>query len=162
VEKGTNDTFGPQISFETISGQKLENGDHFSESEDLIIRFSDPLGINLTNESGHEIQVTDLETGNSETITQDFYYDQNSIITGTVTFNRSTDNDMNIRVQAWDSANNPSEKEIRLSRTVHNEFRIYNAYNYPNPFSTFYTICFRNNTKCRYKIGRLYTRGASN
>ncbi len=156
--EGTNDTFGPQISFETISGQKLENGDHFSESEDLIIRFSDPLGINLTNESGHEIQVTDLETGNSETITQDFYYDQNSIITGTVTFNRSTDNDMNIRVQAWDSANNPSEKEIRLSRTVHNEFRIYNAYNYPNPFSTFTQFAFEITQNADIKLD-VYTLG---
>jgi len=156
--EGTNDTFGPQISFETISGQKLENGDHFSESEDLIIRFSDPLGINLTNESGHEIQVTDLETGNSETITQDFYYDQNSIITGTVTFNRSTDNDMNIRVQAWDSANNPSEKEIRLARTVHNEFRIYNAYNYPNPFSTFTQFAFEITQNADIKLD-VYTLG---
>ena len=156
--EGTNDTFGPQISFETISGQKLENGDHFSESEDLIIRFSDPLGINLTNESGHEIQVTDLETGKSEIVTQDFYYDQNSIITGTVTFNRSTDNDMNIRVQAWDSANNPSEKEIHLSRTVHNEFKIYNAYNYPNPFSTSTQFAFEITQNADVKLD-VYTLG---
>ena len=155
---GTNDTFGPQISFETISGQKLENGDHFSESEDLIIRFSDPLGINLTNESGHEIQVTDLVTGNSETVTQDFYYDQNSIVSGTVTFNKFTEKDMNIRVQAWDSANNPSEKDIRLSRTVHNEFSIYNAYNYPNPFSTSTQFAFEITQNADIKLD-VYTLG---
>mgnify|MGYP001166327646 CR=1 FL=1 len=156
--EGTNDTFGPQISFETISGKKLENGDHFSKSEDLVIRFSDPLGINLTNESGHEIQVIDLETGNSETVTQDFYYDQNSIITGTVIFNNSTDNNINIRVKAWDSANNPAEKEIRLSKTVHGEFRIYNAYNYPNPFSTFTQFSFEITQNADIKLD-VYTLG---
>ena len=140
--EGTTDKFGPRISFETQSGQQLENGDHFPEDEDLVIRLSDPLGINLTNETGHEIQVTDIKTNLSESITSNFYYDQNSIITGTVAFSPVDRNEVNIRIKAWDNANNPNEKEIRLSRSTKSELRIYNAYNYPNPFSTFTQFAF--------------------
>jgi hypothetical protein len=134
--EGTSDIFGPTISFETISGRILEYGDHFPENENLIIRFSDPLGINLTNEIGHEIQVTDSLTKLSEFITNDFYYDQNSIQTGTIEYQTSTGRLVQIKIKAWDNANNPSEKEIKLLRTENQDLRIFNTYNYPNPFST--------------------------
>ncbi len=35
-----------------------------------------------------------------------------------------------------DSANNPSEKEIKLYKTEDLSLKIYNAYNFPNPFSS--------------------------
>ena len=132
---GTQDTFGPQISFETITGTGLEQGDHFPENEDLIIRLSDPLGINLTNETGHEIMLTDMNTNNFLTITDDFYYNQNSIITGTINY-PVVGQGIHIKIKAWDNANNPSEKEIKLYRTQVNKLEIYNAYNFPNPFAT--------------------------
>lgn len=156
--EGTNDTFGPQISFETLYGQILENGDHFFENEDLMIRLSDPLGINLTNETGHEIQVTDMGSGISETITENFYYDQNSIITGTLTYSASSGQDVNIRVKAWDNANNPAEKEIQLSRSTKNELKIKNAYNYPNPFSNFTQFAFEVTLPANVKLD-VYTLG---
>ena len=115
--QGTTDLFGPHITFETLSGRRLETGDHFNENENLLIRISDPLGINLTNETGHEIPLTDLDTDLSETITDDFYYDQNSIQTGTIEFSASNGNEIKILIKAWDNANNPSEKQIQLSRT---------------------------------------------
>ena len=139
---GTNDTFGPKITFETESGQSLENGDHFPEDQNLIIRMSDPLGINLTDETGHEILVTDLLSNQSETITQDFYYDTNSIMTGTISFSPSSGKEIKLLVKVWDNANNPNEKKIHLSRTSAKDLKIYNAYNYPNPFSTFTQFAF--------------------
>jgi len=139
---GTNDTFGPKITFETESGQNLENGDHFPEDQNLIIRMSDPLGINLTDETGHEILVTDLLSNQSETITQDFYYDTNSIMTGTISFSPSSGKEIKLLVKVWDNANNPNEKKIHLSRTSAKDLKIYNAYNYPNPFSTFTQFAF--------------------
>ena len=33
----------------------------FMEDENLVVRITDPIGINLTNEIGHEITLTDLE-----------------------------------------------------------------------------------------------------
>ena len=63
LEAGTlnQDNQGPNIVFETINGQRLEENDHLVKSEDLVIRISDPIGINLTNEVGHEIILTDLK-----------------------------------------------------------------------------------------------------
>ena len=130
----TEDIFGPQISFETINGTKLELNDHLTENEQLIVRLSDPLGINLTNETGHEIIITNLNSSDASTATDKFYYDQNSITTGKINFSID-DNIIHLNVKAWDNANNPSEKEIKLFRNEENQFKIYNAFNFPNPFN---------------------------
>jgi hypothetical protein len=133
--QGTTDSFGPHITFETKSGRILETGDHYNETENLLIRISDPLGINLTNETGHEILLTDLDSDVDKTITDDFYYDPNSIQTGKIEIQTSNGGEINILVKAWDNANNPSEKQIHLSRTADSKLKIHNAYNFPNPFS---------------------------
>jgi len=133
--QGTTDAFGPHITFETKSGRILETGDHYNETENLLIRISDPLGINLTNETGHEILLTDLDSDVDKTITDDFYYDPNSIQTGKIEIQTSNGGEINILVKAWDNANNPSEKQIHLSRTADSKLKIHNAYNFPNPFS---------------------------
>ena len=129
----TQDKLGPKITFETTSGTVLEYGDHHVKNEDLIIRLSDPLGINLTNEIGHEIILKSVISNSSENITKNFYYDQNSIITGTVNYPTSLEQ-INIIINAWDNANNPSEKEIRLNRVEINTLKIFNVLNFPNPF----------------------------
>ena len=131
--EATGDNFGPQIIFETASGTRLETNDHLIENESLIVRLSDPIGINLTNETGHEITITNLNSSNSVTVTDDFYYDQNSITTGKINF-PIDDNVIHLKVKAWDNANNPSEKEIKLFRAEQNKLKIYNAFNFPNPF----------------------------
>jgi len=139
----TADEIGPIINFETSSGLVLRSGDHFSMEETLIIRLSDPIGINVTNETGHEIQVTDLNSGLSETITRQFYYDQNSITTGTIdVFSLNDAANLHLLVKAWDNANNPNEQEIKLSRIFESKLKIYNAYNYPNPFSNMTQFAF--------------------
>ena len=131
--EATTDNFGPQISFENMNGTRLEANDHLIENENLIIRISDPLGINLTNEPGHEITITNLNLSNSFIITDDFLYDQNSITTGKIDFDIN-DKFIHLKVKAWDNANNPSEKEIKLLRTEQNKLKIYNVFNFPNPF----------------------------
>ncbi len=139
----TADEIGPIINFETSSGLVLRSGDHFSMEETLIIRLSDPIGINVTNETGHEIQITDLNSGLSETITHQFYYDQNSITTGTINvFSLNDATNLHFLVKAWDNANNPNEQEIQLSRIFESKLKIYNAYNYPNPFSNMTQFAF--------------------
>ena len=84
LEAGTliQDNQGPNIVFETINGQRLEENDHLVKSEELVIRISDPIGINLTNEVGHEIILTDLSNQETYNKTNQFSYDKNSIITG--------------------------------------------------------------------------------
>ena len=129
----SNDEVGPNIIFESSNGIRLEEGDHLTLNENLIIRISDPLGINLTNEPGHEIIYNDLKTSESKILTDDYYYDSNSITTGTITF-PTYDNEINLKIKAWDNANNPNEKEIHLYRSEINKLEIYSVFNFPNPF----------------------------
>ena len=81
-----------------------------------LLRISDPIGINLTNEVGHEIILTDLNNQETYNKTNQFSYDKNSIITGTILLNISSEK-INIKIKAWDNANNPSEKSIILNRS---------------------------------------------
>ena len=137
----TDDNFGAQISFENGNGTRLEYGDHFSKDGKIIIRLSDPLGINLTNEIGHEIIIDDLNISKSTIATDEFFYDQNSITTGTIVYN-TNDEFVHLRVKAWDNANNPSEKEIKLFKSFNNDIKIYNVFNFPNPFVSDTQFCF--------------------
>ncbi|MBH09283.1 MAG: hypothetical protein CMG74_02835 [Candidatus Marinimicrobia bacterium] len=133
--QATTDKNGPIITFETSSGLVLRSGDHFSIEETLVARLSDPIGINVTNETGHEIKVINLKNEISENITNKFYYDHNSITTGTIKINSLDDvKNIHIQIKAWDNANNPNTQEIFLSRLFETELKIYNAYNFPNPF----------------------------
>ena len=137
---------GPIISFETVEGQRLESGDHITYNDPLIIRISDPIGINLTDEPGHEILITNQSNNIQTNYTNQFIYDQNSITTGTFPYITS-DNKIELNVRAWDSANNQSSKEIILFTQSNETLKLNNVYNFPNPFSnsTDFTFELNNN-----------------
>lgn len=133
----TLDQTGPIITFETTDKRPLRSGDHLNLEEPFIIRLSDPLGINITSEVGHEILLTDLNTGEKKNITNKFVYDLNKIDTGTIPYELDPNtSEIAIKIKAWDNANNPAEKEIRLSILTTPKLRLYQVMNYPNPFST--------------------------
>ena len=71
----SNDTEGPIITFETGSGRMLRNGDHIPSSEKLIIRLSDPLGINLTGEKGHELYLFNPDVDETTLAIDQFIYE---------------------------------------------------------------------------------------
>ena len=97
------------------------------------------MGINLTNETGHEITIKDYENLSVEIVTDDFYYNANSITNGKIL--HPVNNDfINISVKAWDNANNPSEKLIKLYRTESEKLKIYNV--------IIFQIHFRGNRFC--------------
>ena len=149
--EASTDNFGPKITFENQSGTRLEYGDHFPDNGKVIIRISDPLGINLTNETGHEINIHNLNTLESESVTNNFLYDQNSITTGTINF-ETNEESIHLIVKAWDNANNPSEKEIKLVRALDETLRLYNVYNFPNPFTNDTQFCFEVTSNVNMKI----------
>lgn len=130
----TMDQNGPLIIFKSKDGRIFRNGDHKKSDETLIAQISDPIGINLTKELGHSIIMKDLTNDNSFDITDNFVYDNNSITTGEIFIDNFIGDEVKIIVSAWDNANNPSEKEIELFSAEENKLRIYNAYNFPNPF----------------------------
>ncbi|MEA1881532.1 MAG: C25 family cysteine peptidase, partial [Candidatus Marinimicrobia bacterium] len=132
----SNDTDGPIITFETESGRMLRNGDHMSTEEKLIIRLSDPLGINLTGEKGHELYLIHPETEDKTLAIDQFIYDVNSLNTGTIQHKIQTDQDqLSLGVSAWDNANNPTETQIDLTLIKSKKLDLLHVFNFPNPFA---------------------------
>jgi hypothetical protein len=132
----SNDTQGPIISFETDNGRTLRSEDHLTPTENIVVRISDPLGINLTGEKGHELLLTNNLTQDKSNVTDKFIYDMNSINTGTFIYKDSFEFDeISISVDAWDNANNPSESDIKLRIINSDALRINNVFNFPNPMS---------------------------
>ena len=148
-----HDDEGPIISFETKKGRILKSGDHFRNNETLVIRLEDSLGINLAGEPGHDISLTDLATGDVTDITNQFIYNPNSIQTGIIQPNLDDFSEIiSIRIKAWDSANNPSEKEIYLNQAENNSLRLFQVMNYPNPFKTSTQFVFEISTPAEVSI----------
>ena len=134
--KPSNDTDGPIITFETESGRILRSGDHLPSGENLIIRLSDPLGINLTGEKGHELMVLDPLTQETKNVIDQFIYDTNSLKTGTIPYKVSIESDvLSLHISAWDNANNPTETQIDLILLKSNILDLLHVLNFPNPFS---------------------------
>ena len=131
---GTMDSNGPLISFRSSNGRIFKSGDHKSPNEKIFAEITDPLGINLTKELGHSIILKNLDNNQSIDITDDFLYDNNSITTGRIDLENYFNTDVHYSFIAWDNANNPSEQEIRLFSSNDENLRLYNVYNFPNPF----------------------------
>ena len=145
------DFFGPTITLETLEGIRLEDGDHFSKNKPISIRISDPLGINLTNETGHEILIHDYNDNIDLNYTDLFIYDENSITTGKITY-LPNENIIDLKIKAWDNANNPNSKEVTIYAQDNTKLKINNAYNFPNPFSNSTDFTFEINQNCEVKI----------
>ena len=131
-----NDTEGPIITFEDRNGRIFHSGDHLILDQGLIIRLSDPIGINMAGEVGHGIIITDLISETDHDFTNDFLYDINSITKGVIDYsNFLSGNSVDLKVTAWDNANNPSEARITLALQDSPELKLYHVLNYPNPFA---------------------------
>ena len=63
------DFSGPIISFEKENGIQLRTSDHLANGEPIYLRISDPIGIILTGEVGHEILLKDLNNEDEKDIT---------------------------------------------------------------------------------------------
>ena len=120
------------------------SGDHKSNQEKIIAEITDPLGINLTKELGHSIILKNIDNNELIDITDNFLYDNNSITTGRIDLEDYFTTDVNYLLTAWDNANNPSEQQIQLMSIRNEDLQLYNAYNFPNPFT--------NNTKFTFEI----------
>ncbi len=152
------DVTGPIISFEKENGFQLRNSDHLEDGEKLYLRLSDPIGINLTGEIGHEILYSDKSNENKSDITHLFIYDENSITTGRILINDLSNENLYFQVKAWDNANNPSEKEIKLFISENKGLILFNVYNYPNPFKNNTQFSFEINESAEIEIN-IYTLG---
>ncbi len=155
----TSDMTGPIITFETTTGRQLQSGDHLAETDGLVIRISDPIGINMAGEVGHGIIVTDNNTDDKYDVTEDYLYDMNSITTGTVEITRYiTASQVDLFVSAWDNANNPSSQQINLSVSGSDKLKLHQVLNFPNPFASCTQFAFEITTDAEVAIS-IYTLG---
>lgn len=131
------DQNGPIITLETADGRSLRTGDHIFNTDDVLIRLQDPLGINTAQDIGHEILITDVSSGYQTDLTELFSYDANSITAGTIPLPDLGQKDKyHFSVKAWDAANNPNEKEFIIYREEKKDLKLFQVYNFPNPFSS--------------------------
>ena len=153
------DSQGPIISFETEAGRLLRNNDHLQSDEEVFLRLSDPLGINVTGEVGHEIMITDLSDDSKNDLSSRFTYDENSITTGilSIPYNKD-DESLDMTVKAWDNANNPAEKNITLHILSKQKLQVMNILNFPNPYATTTQFAFEITSSATISID-VYTLG---
>ena len=152
------DKLGPTIEFKTSNGRLLRNGDHKKVNEALILNLSDPLGINLTKELGHSIMLKDLATNKSKDITDQFYYNVNSITSGEIILDNLGKSNIHIKISAWDNANNPNENEIYIYSSNDDKLRFYNVFNFPNPINDKTNFTFELSSDAEVEI-LIYTIG---
>ena len=126
--------------------------------EKIIAEISDPLGINLTKELGHSILIKDLNSGKSTDITDGFVYDYNSITTGRIYLDNYIEGEINHLLSVWDNANNPSEQEIQLKSNSSENLKLFNIYNFPNPFKYETKFTFELSLQAEVSI-QIYTIG---
>jgi len=136
---------GPRIRF-LLNHSPLMDGDRLSANEPLEIELRDPQGINLTGSSGHSILlVIDDDQENALELTDLFSYDLDSTTVGRLSYTLSqiSPGEHTLWVQAWDNLNNPGTAEITLDFFSAEEFRVYEALNFPNPMTSDTHFTFR-------------------
>ena len=124
----------------------------------IIAEITDPLGINLTKELGHSIIIKNLDNQQSIDITDNFFYDNNSITTGRIDLENYFITGVEYSLIAWDNANNPSEQQIRLISSDDEHLKLYSVYNFPNPFISDTKFTFELSQEAGVEIN-IYTLG---
>jgi hypothetical protein len=125
----------------------------------VFLRLSDPLGINVTGQVGHEIMITDLSDDSKSNLSNRFIYDENSITTGVLPmpFDKNKET-LTLHIKAWDNANNPAEKNIALYILSKQKLQIMNVLNFPNPYATTTQFAFELTASATVSID-VYTLG---
>lgn len=148
------DSNGPLISF-GLDERTLQTGDNITIGKDLIVSLSDPLGINITGDIGHGIQIWfEEDDANSIDLTNEFLYSEGSHTSGSVIFSLSNalPGEISITAEAWDNANNVNRESVTLNINSNEALELTNVFNYPNPFKYETQFGFEVNKNALVKI----------
>ena len=143
-----SDNTGPVIK-PYLNDDKFQNGGLTNENPVLLVKLFDSSGISTSgNGIGHDI--TAVIDGNERNILvlNNFYTAyQDSYQQGQVLFQLPTltEGKHQIRIKAWDVANNSSEALLDFIVVKQTRLEISNVRNYPNPFSISTTFAFEHN-----------------
>ena len=161
LEIDLNDYSGPDITFFTSENREVGYGDHVEENSNLILSLSDQSGINLAGEPGHEIQLTKINSGEIMFLTNQFIYNLDDITSGTISLDLNEFTfPFHINIQCWDNANNSTNKEILLKSLSGPGLKLFNVYNYPNPFKDETQFTFEITENAQISI-TIYTLGGT-
>ncbi len=138
------DTVGPIIRL-YIDHKNFRPGDVVSSSPSLIAELSDSNGINISESGiGHRLEAW-LDDQSQSIDLADYYKSKdNTYQEGIIEYPLGTlsHGTHKLRLQAWDSFNNPSTKETMFNVVTGEGLKLSNVFNYPNPFSraTYFTF----------------------
>ena len=127
------DAIGPDIAIRFAGQQEQEGGILVSSNPMVVATISDPSGVNVTGETGHEISlfVDDVLVK----VTNAFINDTGDYRTGRLEYRIPAldPGEHVIRLKAWDTFNNSSESEVEVRVGEADDAIITNLLFYPNP-----------------------------
>ena len=127
------DTEGPRLSVGFEGVEAFSSGDRIAGQPAFRIVISDPSGINITGETGHDIELSIND--DTYTLTNLFNVLNGDYREGVVTFSppELEPGEHTIRLKAWDTFNNSSRIEAIFELVEKGEKPIQNTLFYPNP-----------------------------
>ncbi|OON66791.1 type IX secretion system sortase PorU [Hymenobacter sp. CRA2] len=143
-----NDTIPPNIRL-AMDTEAFVFGGLTKTDTKLIAKLRDASGINTAGTGiGHELTATLDNDPTKVTVLNEFYSaDTDSLTRGEVRylFKNLTVGPHVLRVKAWDTFNNSSEKEIEFIVAKNDKMALDHVLNYPNPFANHTTFHFDHN-----------------
>jgi hypothetical protein len=136
INTSVNDTTGPEIRVYFANDPAKTDGAVVNENARVTIDLADSLGINLSGEIGHAIEMTfDDDPALTSVLNDSFTYIAGSYQEGTITTHLP---DLNfgahkVEVKAWDSANNSSLRAVNFEVRNQTGLEIEELLCYPNP-----------------------------
>ena len=136
INKDVIDSIGPEITLLLAGTTALTEGATVTPGSELTIELFDSLGINLSGEIGHGIEVQfDDNREFSFELTDSFTYFADSYQHGSAKMKlpNLAVGAHELRVKAWDSANNSNQKLVALNVPSGAGLEIRDLLCYPNP-----------------------------
>ncbi len=136
INKSVSDTTGPDMTVYFADTPGLSDGASVAQNTRVTIELFDSLGINLSGEIGHGIDVSfdDNPDFNIE-VTDSFSYFPQSYQRGRAEFDlpQLAIGEHTMKVKAWDSANNSNQVALSFNLTADEGLAITELLCYPNP-----------------------------
>jgi hypothetical protein len=147
-QNAPEDTLGPEIGL-FMNDESFIDGGNTNASPNLIAVLSDANGINtaITAVDHDIVAILDGDTANP-IILNDFYQTElNDFTTGKVTyrFRDLATGPHTLKIKAWDTYNNSSERTLNFVVVSDGILNIENVLNYPNPFVNYTEFWFNHN-----------------
>ncbi len=129
----TPDEQGPQISLGFQGRPGFKSGDSVPPRLVIEVQLSDPSGINVTGETGHEIE---LRLDDQVLKLTDFFSNQQGDYrTGSLSYELPLlePGAHTVRLKAWDTFNNSAHAEVQISVEEGRQFALSEVLFHPNP-----------------------------